>query len=75
MERPGDAAEYLPRALLSLMRDIEMPDGIGGAGYTGADVPALVEGATKQRRLLDMSPRPVTEEDLAQIFTRSLSLW
>ncbi|MFL6055646.1 MAG: hydroxyacid-oxoacid transhydrogenase [Actinoallomurus sp.] len=75
MERPGDAAEHLPGALLSLMRDIGMPDGIGGVGYTGADVPDLVEGATKQRRLLDMSPRPVTEEDLAQIFTRSLSLW
>ncbi|MEV5707503.1 hydroxyacid-oxoacid transhydrogenase [Actinoallomurus sp. NPDC052274] len=75
MERPADAAEHLPRALLSLMRDIEMPDGIGGTGYTEADVPALVEGAAKQRRLLDMAPRTVTDEDLAQIFTRSLSLW
>ncbi|GAA0339390.1 iron-containing alcohol dehydrogenase [Actinoallomurus spadix] len=75
MEPPRDAAEHLPRALLSLMRDIRMPDGIGEVGYTGADVPALVDGAVKQRRLLDMSPRPVTEEDLAGIFTRSLSLW
>ncbi|MCO5974606.1 hydroxyacid-oxoacid transhydrogenase [Actinoallomurus soli] len=75
LEPPGDGAEHLPRALLSLMRDIGMPDGVGAVGYTGADVPALVEGAVKQRRLLDMSPRPVTEEDLARIFTRSLSLW
>jgi hydroxyacid-oxoacid transhydrogenase len=75
MERPGDAAEYLPRALLSLMRDIGLPNGIGETGYTDADVPALVEGASRQRRLLDMSPRPAAADDLAQIFTRSLCLW
>ncbi|MGI5169417.1 hydroxyacid-oxoacid transhydrogenase [Spirillospora sp. CA-253888] len=75
LDRPDDPAEHLPRALLALMRDVGMPDGIGAVGYTEADVPALVEGAMKQRRLLATAPREVTEGVLAEILTRSLSLW
>ena len=29
----------------------------------------------KQQRLLAIAPRPVTEDDLAGIFARSLELW
>jgi hydroxyacid-oxoacid transhydrogenase len=71
----GDPAESLPSALLRLMRDIGIPDGIGAVGYTGADVPDLVVGTMKQQRLLATSPREVTDEDVAGILTRSLSLW
>jgi hydroxyacid-oxoacid transhydrogenase len=75
LERPDDLRQHLPTALLGLMRDIGVPDGIGGVGFTESDVPDLVDGAMKQQRLLTTSPRPVTEDDLEQIFTRSLSLW
>jgi alcohol dehydrogenase class IV len=75
LERPDDPQQYLPTALLDLMRDIDIPNGVGGVGFTEPEVPDLVEGAMKQQRLLSTSPRPVTEDDLAQIFTRSLSLW
>ena len=71
----GDPAEALPSALLRLMRDIGIPDGIGAVGYTDADVPDLVAGTMKQQRLLATSPREVTDEDVAGILTRSLSLW
>jgi alcohol dehydrogenase class IV len=71
----GDPAEALPSALLRLMRDIGIPDGIGAVGYTDADVPGLVAGTMKQQRLLATSPREVTDEDVAGILTRSLSLW
>ncbi|ADG88874.1 alcohol dehydrogenase [Thermobispora bispora] len=74
-ERPDDPAEFLPRVLLRLMQDIGMPNGIGGVGYDSGDVPALVEGAMKQQRLLATAPKPVTEEDLAGILTRSITLW
>jgi alcohol dehydrogenase class IV len=70
-----EAADFLPSVLTALMRDIGIPNGISGVGYTQADVPHLVEGALKQQRLLATSPRPVTEEDLAGIVTRSLRLW
>jgi hydroxyacid-oxoacid transhydrogenase len=75
LDPPDDPAEYLPTALLSLMRDIGLPNGTGGVGYTDADIPDLVAGAMKQQRLLATSPKPVTEDDAAGILTRSLSLW
>jgi hydroxyacid-oxoacid transhydrogenase len=75
LDRPDGAEEYLPAALMELMRDIGIPNGVGGVGYEESDVPDLVEGALKQQRLLTTSPRPVTEDDIQQIFTRSLALW
>jgi hydroxyacid-oxoacid transhydrogenase len=75
MERPGDDAEYLPSALIRLMRDIGIPNGIGGVGYSERDVPDLVEGTMKQQRLLDTAPLPVTEDDAAGILSRSVENW
>jgi hydroxyacid-oxoacid transhydrogenase len=74
-ERPDDPAEHLPAALMSLMRDIGIPNGIGGVGFGEADVPDLVDGTMKQQRLLAVAPREVTEDDVAQVFRRSLELW
>ena len=74
-EEPNDAAEYLPSVLTSLMRDIGIPDGIGAVGYDEGDIPELVNGAMKQQRLLATAPKAVTEDDLAGIFRRSISLW
>jgi hydroxyacid-oxoacid transhydrogenase len=71
----GDGPDALPGVLLSLMRDIGIPNGIGEVGYGEADVPDLVEGAMKQQRLLATAPKPVTEDDLATIFHRSLANW
>ncbi|MEU4829599.1 hydroxyacid-oxoacid transhydrogenase [Streptosporangium sp. NPDC023615] len=73
--RPDDPAEFLPGVLTRLMRDVGLPNGVGGVGYTEADVPALAEGAMRQQRLLTTAPRPVTEEDVTGILRRSLALW
>jgi hydroxyacid-oxoacid transhydrogenase len=75
LARPDDDAEYLPAALTRIMRDIGIPNGIGGVGYHEGDVPDLVEGTMKQQRLLDTAPRPVNEDDAAAILSRSLSNW
>jgi alcohol dehydrogenase class IV len=71
----SDPAEQLPSALIELMKDINIPNGIGAVGYTEADVADLVPGTMKQQRLLATCPRPVTEEDVAGIFTRSIQNW
>jgi alcohol dehydrogenase class IV len=71
-EQPRDV---LPGVLIDLMRDLDLPSGLGAVGYGEGDVGALVEGAMKQQRLLATSPKPVTEDDLAGIFTRSMQLW
>jgi alcohol dehydrogenase class IV len=73
--RTDDAAEQLPAALIDLMRDIDIPNGVGAVGYSDSDIPDLVGGTMKQQRLLATCPKPVTEDDVAEIFTRSMQLW
>jgi alcohol dehydrogenase class IV len=74
-DRPDDLAEYLPGVLTRLMRDIGLPNGIGGVGYTESDVPDLVAGTMKQQRLLAVSPRPVDADIAAGILRRSVENW
>jgi alcohol dehydrogenase class IV len=70
-----DAPERLSAVLVGLMRDIGIPNGIGAVGYTEADVADLVPGTMKQQRLLTTAPRTPTEDDIAEILTRSLANW
>jgi alcohol dehydrogenase class IV len=74
-DRPASDAEFLPSVLISLMKDIDIPNGIMAVGFTSADLPDLVDGTMKQQRLLATCPKPVTGDDLADIFTRSMTLW
>jgi alcohol dehydrogenase class IV len=64
--------DSLPDALRDLMRDVDAPSGVAELGYTEDDVPDLVDGAMKQKRLLDVAPREVTEDDLASIIKASM---
>jgi alcohol dehydrogenase class IV len=73
--RPDDLRDFLPQVVADLMRDIDIPNGIGAVGYGEADVDALVEGTLKQQRLLATAPREATEDDLAGILHRSIELW
>jgi alcohol dehydrogenase class IV len=74
-DKPDDLTELLPTVLVDLMRDIEIPNGVGAVGYHEGDIDDLVEGTMKQQRLLATAPRPVTEDDAAGIYARSMSLW
>jgi hydroxyacid-oxoacid transhydrogenase len=72
----GDAgADTLPEVLRALMRDVDAPRGVAELGYDENDVPALVEGALKQQRLLVVSPRDVTGDDLGHILNASMTNW
>ena len=70
-----DERERLPQAIVALMRDIGVPNGIADVGYAPADIPDLVGGAVKQQRLLAMAPRDVMPEDLEAIFSNSIRNW
>jgi alcohol dehydrogenase class IV len=74
-EEPADPARLLPSVLISLMRDIGIPAGVGAVGFGETDLDELVAGALKQQRLLDTAPRAVNADDLGGIFRRSMSLW
>ncbi len=74
-DKENDPREQLPSVLIRLMRDIGIPNGIGGVGYTEADVPDLVPGTMKQQRLLATCPKTPTEDDIADILTKSVENW
>ncbi len=67
--------DTLPDILLQLMRDVEAPRGVAELGYNEDDIPELVEGALKQKRLLDGSPKDVSDDDLRHIITASMNNW
>ena len=71
----AERREALPRALISLMRDTGIPNGLNAVGYTERDIPALVEGTLKQPRLLSGAPRSVGSADLDWILRDSMRLW
>ncbi|MGE4219552.1 MAG: hydroxyacid-oxoacid transhydrogenase [Alphaproteobacteria bacterium] len=72
---PKDGGAILADRLVHLMRATGVPNGLRGVGYDEADVPALVDRAYPQQRLLVNGPRPVEREDLAQLFRDSMRYW
>jgi alcohol dehydrogenase class IV len=69
------AGEALAAELARLMRTTGMPNGLRALGYADGDIPALVEGAFAQQRLLANAPRPVEREDLAHLFGDAFAAW
>ena len=72
---PGAGPDTLPEVLRELMRDVGAPRGVAELGYTEDDVPALVQGALKQQRLLAVAPREPGDRDLHHIITASMTTW
>jgi hydroxyacid-oxoacid transhydrogenase len=67
--------DTLPEVIRQLMKDVDAPRGIAELGYGEDDIPALVDGAMKQQRLLAVAPKEVAEDDLRHIITASMSNW
>ena len=70
-----DAGKILSDRLIQLMRDLNVPNGLGELGYESADIPALVEATLPQHRVTKLSPRPAAPEDLARLFKETLTIW
>ena len=70
-----DAGELLASAFVKLMKKTGMPNGLSAVGYTSKDVDKMVEGTLPQRRVLNISPRPVTADDLRALFLESMTCW
>lgn len=71
----GDAGTILVDRLIWFMQRLGVPNGLQAIGYSRADVPALVQGTSLQRRLTTMSPRQASDDDLARMFSESMSIW
>jgi alcohol dehydrogenase class IV len=72
---PENAGEILSDHLSKMMRELDMPNGVGGVGYGEADVDALVAGTFPQQRLLRNAPHEITEATLADLFRSAQSYW
>ena len=70
-----DAGEVLSSLLSKLIHTLGLPNGLGDVGYGPNDVADLTTGTMPQQRVLSISPRPVTGNDIRQLFLDSLSLW
>ncbi len=57
------------------MRQTGMPNGLKAVGYGPDDVDSLAAGTIVQHRVTKLSPRPVSEADLKEIFLNSMTLW
>lgn len=73
--KPEDAGNILAERLITLMRDLKVPNGLTALGYTHADIPALVAGTLPQHRVTKLSPRPAGAPELTQLFEQSLTCW
>jgi hydroxyacid-oxoacid transhydrogenase len=71
----AEMSEVLPNVLLSLMRDTGIPNGLSDLGYSGDDIPTLVEGTLKQSRLLVNCPRRAEGDDLRSVIEQSFEYW
>ena len=72
---PEDAGDLLAGAIIDLMRQINMPNGLKAVGFGPENVSQLVEGTLPQHRVTKLSPRPAEADDLKQLFLASMTLW
>ena len=70
-----DAGTILADRIIEIMKRLNIPNGLSALGFTDADIPALVKGALPQHRVIKLSPRPVSEQDLTDMFTDALKYW
>lgn len=69
IQDPGDA---IASWVETLMAENGLPTRLSHIGYTEVDIPALVEGAVPQRRLLDNAPIQLGADDLKALFQTAL---
>ena len=72
---PDAAGKALRDAFIVFMQRIGLPNGLQAVGYTSNDIPSLTEGTLKQKRLIGLSPQPVTRNAVEKILEDSLVVW
>jgi hydroxyacid-oxoacid transhydrogenase len=79
VETRGSSADSAGKALrdafIGFMQSIGLPNGLEAVGYTATDIPVLTEGTLKQKRLIGLSPQPVTRNAVEKILEDSLVVW
>lgn len=74
-EPEHEAGGILADCIVSLMKALDMPNGLSAIGYSDSDLPRLVEGTLPQHRVTKLSPRPASAEDLEKMFLDAMVAW
>ena len=72
---PERAGHVLADQIVSLMKQLEVPNGLSAIGFAESDIPALVKGTLPQHRVTKLSPRPAGAEDLTRLFKDAMVAW
>jgi len=70
-----EAAKKSVEAVIWLMKDVNSPNGLSAFGVKEKDLLGMAKDTLKIKRLLAGNPRPVTKEDLENLFRRALKYW
>ena len=72
---PENAGDLLADAIVALIRQVDVPNGLSAVGYGVDDVDKLVDGTLPQHRVTKLSPRPAGAAELRRLFLDSMTLW
>ena len=75
IKNQSKAGMSLAKAIIALMKQLDMPNGLSAVGYSEKDVPLLVKNTLPQQRVIGLSPKPVGEKELELLFSESMRLW
>lgn len=71
----ADAGAILADVVRKYMNIMKVENGLNELGYTKADIPNLVKGTLPQHRITKLAPREQSEEDLALLFEKSMTVF
>lgn len=71
----ADAGKILADTVKDYMRRMKIENGLSELGFEKEDIPTLVQGTLPQHRITKLAPREQSEEDLAQLFDNSFTIY
>lgn len=71
----NNPGETLAAAMIAMMKETGLPNGLSALGYGLDDIPALVDGAYAQQRLLVLAPREIGKDDLTALYRDAMHYW
>ncbi|XP_011208880.2 probable hydroxyacid-oxoacid transhydrogenase, mitochondrial [Bactrocera dorsalis] len=71
----ADAGNILADTVRTFMQRAGVENGLKALGFSGDDIPALVEGTLPQQRITKLAPREQSKEDLAKLFENSMVVY